>query len=67
MGPRFSFLSRKKGAEGRRRNHHYSLTSSLTAGVGFAHRRCSAVELGYAGGAWLLYGLLFLVTSVMQK
>jgi hypothetical protein len=30
-------------------------------GLGFARRRCSEVELGSAGGAWLLCGLVFLV------
>jgi hypothetical protein len=36
-------------------------------GLGFARHRCSAVELGSAGGAWLLCGLVFLVTPAMQK
>jgi hypothetical protein len=36
-------------------------------GLGFACRRCSAVELGFAGGAWLLCGLVFLAASTMRK
>jgi hypothetical protein len=36
-------------------------------GLGFAHRRCSAVELGSAGGAWLHCGLIFLAAPAMRK
>jgi hypothetical protein len=32
-------------------------------GLGFAHRRCSVVKFGSAGGAWLLCGLVFLAVG----
>jgi hypothetical protein len=36
-------------------------------GLGFTRRRCSAVELGFAGGAWFLCGLVFLAALAMRK
>jgi hypothetical protein len=36
-------------------------------GLGFARRRCSAVELGFADGVWLLCGLVFLAVPAMRK
>ncbi|KAF8652622.1 hypothetical protein HU200_062711 [Digitaria exilis] len=37
--------------------------SRVLLGLGFVRRRCLAAELGFAGGAWLLYGFLFLVVA----
>jgi hypothetical protein len=36
-------------------------------GLGFTRRRCSAAELGFAGGAWFLCVLVFLAALEMRK
>jgi hypothetical protein len=37
--------------------------SRVLLGLGFSRCRCSAVELGFASGVWLLCVLVFLVAS----